>query len=68
MEFSILIEKFDDNSLPEGHFFARIPALDLTAHGPGIKGAEKAAEDLVEPWRAVTRENSEPVRAEAEAS
>jgi len=36
--------------LPEGYFYAHIPALDLTTHGFGIENTKKAAEDLVNLW------------------
>ncbi|TAL34438.1 MAG: type II toxin-antitoxin system HicB family antitoxin [Spirochaetes bacterium] len=67
MEYSILIEKIDDGSLPEGYFYAHIPALDLTTHGFGIENAKKAAEDLVNLWIEEKLANSEPIPRETES-
>lgn len=30
MEYSVLIEKITDGGLPDGFYYAHIPALDLT--------------------------------------
>ncbi len=67
MEYSVLIEKITDNSLPDGYFYAHIPALDLTTHGFGIEGAKKAAEDLVQLWIKERQANSEPIPVESES-
>jgi predicted RNase H-like HicB family nuclease len=67
MEYSVLIEKINDGSLPEGYFYAHIPALDLTTHGFGIENARKAAEDLVNLWIEERLANSEPIPLESES-
>ena len=67
MEYSVLIEKINDNSLPEGYYYAHIPALDLTTHGQGIEGARKAAEELIKLWIEEKIANSEPVPVETES-
>jgi hypothetical protein len=48
MEYSVLMEKITDGSLPDGFYYAHIPALDLTTHGLGIEGAKSAAEEFKE--------------------
>ncbi len=67
MEYSILIEKIEDGSLPDGYYYAHIPSLELTTHGLGIDGAKKAAEDLVGLWIEEKLANSEPVPRESES-
>jgi predicted RNase H-like HicB family nuclease len=67
MIYSILIEKINDGSLPEGYYYAHIPALDLTTHGFGIENAKKAAEDLVNLWIEEKLANSEPIPCESES-
>lgn len=67
MNYSILIEKIDDGSLPDGYYYAHIPALDITTHGHGIDGAKKAAQDIVELWIKEKKAHSEKVPAESES-
>lgn len=67
MEYSVLIEKINDGSLPEGYFYAHIPALDLTTHGLGIQGAKAAAEELVQIWIEEKLAHAEPVPVESES-
>jgi len=67
MEYSILIEKIDDGSLPEGYYYAHIPALDLTTHGYGIENARQAAKDLVTLWIEEKLANSETIPRESES-
>jgi len=67
MEYSVLIEKINDDSFPEGYYYAHIPALDLTTHGQGIEGARKAAEELIKLWIEEKIANSEPVPVETES-
>jgi predicted RNase H-like HicB family nuclease len=67
MTYSILIGKITDGSLPEGYFYAHIPALDLTTHGLGIDGAKAAALDLITLWVAERRDNNETVPVEEES-
>lgn len=61
MTFSIVYERIDDGSLPEGYYYAYIPSLDLTTHGEGIEGAKEAALDLVRLWITEKKENNEQI-------
>lgn len=61
MTYSIIFEKITDGSLPPGHYYAHIPALDLTTHGLGIDGAKKAAIDLIELWIIEKKANGEEI-------
>lgn len=67
MNYSILFERMDDASLPEGFFYAHIPALGLTTHGEGLDGARAAALDLLTLWVAEKRANGEVLPREQEA-
>jgi predicted RNase H-like HicB family nuclease len=66
MEYSVLIEKISDNSLPDGYYYAHIPALDLTTHGMGIEGAKKAAEELITVWLEEKIAHKEPIPVETD--
>lgn len=50
MTYTIIYEKISEASFPEGYYYAHIPSLDLTTHGPGIEGAKKAIEELLKIW------------------
>ncbi len=50
MTYGILVEKVESGALPDGFYYAHVPALGLTTHGEGIEGARAAAEDLVKLW------------------
>ncbi len=67
MKYSVLIEKITEEGFPEGYYYARIPALDLTTHGYGIEGAKKAAHELVTLWLQEKAKNNEPVHIENES-
>ncbi len=68
MEYSILFERLEeDESLPEGYYYAHIPALDLCTHGLGIDGAKKAILDLAKLWIEEKRANGERVPVELES-
>ncbi|MES0488927.1 MAG: hypothetical protein ABUK01_02980 [Leptospirales bacterium] len=67
MDYSILIEKITDDSLPEEYYYTHIPALDLTTHGKGIEGAKKAAIELIQGWIAEKLANKETVPKESES-
>ncbi|MBI4827483.1 MAG: type II toxin-antitoxin system HicB family antitoxin [Nitrospinae bacterium] len=67
MTFSIVYERVDDPSLPSGYYYAHIPALDLTTHGPGLDGAKAAALDLLKLWIEEKREHGETAPVELEA-
>lgn len=67
MEYSVLIEKINDGSLPEGCYYAHIPSLDLTTHGFGIQGAKEAAEELIQIWVEEKLANSEQIPIESDS-
>ncbi|MCB1201745.1 MAG: type II toxin-antitoxin system HicB family antitoxin [Leptospiraceae bacterium] len=67
MKYSVVIEKISDDTLPEGYYYAFIPALDLTTQGLGIDGAKAAAKDLLELWIAEKKANGEKVPEESES-
>lgn len=50
MTYGILFEKIENGDLPQGFYYAHVPALGLTTHGEGIEGARAAAEDLTKLW------------------
>ena len=50
MTYGILFEKVENGDLPQGFYYAHVPALGLTTHGEGIEGARAAAEDLIKLW------------------
>lgn len=50
MKFGIVFEQIDDSHLPSGYYYAHVPSLGLTTHGPGIEGAKIAAMDLIKLW------------------
>jgi len=51
MTFSVVYERVTDPNFPSGYYYAHIPTLDLTTHGPGIEGAREASTDLVHLWQ-----------------
>jgi len=67
MNFSVVFEKVQDASFPEGYYYAHIPSLNLTTHGPGIDGARAAASDLLKLWIAEKRANGESIPAPSES-
>ena len=67
MIYSIVYEKINDDTLPEGYYYAHVPALDLTTHGLGIEGAKDAALDLIKLWIEEKRENNETIPIELES-
>lgn len=46
MRYSVFLEPVQEAGF-EGFYYAHIPTLDLTTHGPGIEGALSAARELV---------------------
>jgi predicted RNase H-like HicB family nuclease len=50
MNVPILYERIIDKDFPEGYYYAHIPTMNLTTHGKGIQGAQKAALDLIRLW------------------
>lgn len=66
MTYSIIYEKITDPSFPPGYYYAHIPALDITTHGPGVEGARQAAMDLARLWIEEKKANGEPVPTESD--
>ncbi len=66
MTYTIIYEKITDGSMPEGYYYAIIPALDLTTHGIGIDGAKEAAKDLIKIWIEEKKANGENIPVEDE--
>jgi predicted RNase H-like HicB family nuclease len=63
MRYSVFLEPVQEAGF-EGFYYAHIPTLDLTTHGPGIEGALSAARELVGVWLAEKRSHREPVPVE----
>jgi predicted RNase H-like HicB family nuclease len=63
VRYSVFLEPVNEPGF-EGHYYAHIPALDLTTHGHGVDGALGAAQELVEGWIAEKRAHGEPVPTE----
>ena len=61
MTYGILFEKAEAAELPDGFYYAHIPALGLTTHGQGIEGARVAAEDLLKLWLSEKRAAGESI-------
>ncbi len=66
MIYGILYEKIDDPDFPSGYYYAHVPSLGLTTHGPGIEGARLAAEDLIKLWIAEKKANNETIISASE--
>ena len=66
MTYGILFEKAGTAELPEGFYYAHVPALGLTTHGKGIEGARAAAEDLLKLWLIEKRAAGESIQLPAE--
>jgi hypothetical protein len=66
MRFSVVFERVQDAGFPPGYYYAHVPSLGLTTHGPGIEGARLAASDLLRLWLAEKRASGEAVAASSE--
>jgi predicted RNase H-like HicB family nuclease len=66
MTFSVVFEKVEDSGFPAGYYYAHVPSLGLTTHGPGVEGARKAAADLLRLWLAEKRASGEEIVASSE--
>jgi predicted RNase H-like HicB family nuclease len=66
MIYGILFQKIEDPDFPPDHYYAHIPELGLTTHGPGIQGAREAAKDLITLWIAEKKANGESIKASTE--
>jgi predicted RNase H-like HicB family nuclease len=64
MRYSVFLEPVDEPEFP-GYYYAHVPALDLTTHGPGVEGALAAAKELIEAWIAEKKAHGESVPTEA---
>jgi hypothetical protein len=58
MNYAILLERIEDQSFPQGYYYAHIPSLGLTTHGLGVGGAREAARDLLNLWIAEKKSNA----------
>ncbi len=63
MHYGVLFEPVPDAEFPPGYYYAHIPSLGLTTHGPGITGATEAARDLLRLWIGEKRALNETERA-----
>jgi predicted RNase H-like HicB family nuclease len=66
MRFSVVFEKVQDAAFPAGYYYAHLPSLGLTTHGPGVEGARQAAADLLQLWLAEKRASGEEIAASSE--
>ena len=66
MNYAILLERIQDPDFPPGYFYAHIPSLGLTTHGPGVDGAREAARDLLNLWIAEKKSNGEAIPSPGE--
>lgn len=64
MTYTVVFEKINDSSFPEGYYYAHIPSLDLTTHGLGFEGARDAAKDLIKLWIEEKRTSNEEIKIE----
>jgi predicted RNase H-like HicB family nuclease len=62
MRFSVVFERVEDSGFPAGYYYAHVPSLGLTTHGPGVEGARKAAADLLQLWLAEKRASGQEVQ------
>ncbi len=67
MRFSVVFEKVREAGFPADYYYAHVPGLGLTTHGPGIEGARQAAADLLRLWLAEKRANGEEVTDSSES-
>lgn len=67
MRYPVVLEPIPDHEAMPGYFYAYVPTLGLTTHGPGIEGALAAARELVTAWNDERRAHGEPVVPASEA-
>lgn len=58
-KYTVVYENINDSDFEPGYYYAHIPALGITTHGFGLKGAKQAALDLVKLWTEDLSENDE---------
>jgi predicted RNase H-like HicB family nuclease len=66
MQFSVVFEKINEKTFPEGFYYVHIPSLGLTTHGLGIDGAKNAAKDLIKIWIEEKTEQGEEIKEESD--
>lgn len=66
MRFGVVFERVAESGFPAGYYYAHVPSLGLTTHGPGIEGARQAAADLLRLWLAEKRASGEAIAASSE--
>jgi len=66
MRYSVLLEPINEPEF-QGYYYAHIPTLDLTTHGPGIEGGIAAAQELIEAWVEEKRSRGEKVPVETKS-
>lgn len=66
MRYSVFLEPVEEAGF-DGFYYAHIPVLDLTTHGPGVGGALAAARDLDRAWVAEKRCHGDPLPVETTA-
>lgn len=67
MRYAVMLERLPDEEGMPGYYYAHVPTLALTTHGPGMEGALEAARDLVSLWIDEKRAHGESVTAPSEA-
>lgn len=63
MRYSVFLEPVNEPDF-QGYYYAHIPTLDLTTHGPGIEGALASAQELVKAWITEKRARGESIPVE----
>lgn len=63
LRYSVFLEPVEEAGF-EGHYYAHIPALDLTTHGLGVEGALAAARELARMWVAEKHSHGEALPVE----
>ena len=66
MRFGVVFERIAEPGFPAGYYYAHVPSVGLTTHGPGIEGARRAAVDLLPLWVAEKRASGEAVATSSE--
>jgi predicted RNase H-like HicB family nuclease len=67
MRYAVVLEPIPADEGMPGFFYAHVPTLGLTTHGPGMEGALDAARDLIVLWTEEKRSHGEPVAAASDA-
>ena len=67
MKYAVMLERLTAEKGMPGYYYAHVPSLGLTTHGPGIEGALEAARDLVNLWNEEKRAQGESIITPSEA-